>query len=303
MTPSESGASVPLAHSGSGVTTMPGRFPADDPCSQRSSSSGLPTVADRPIRCRGCPQSRVRRSSTASRCQPAVAGAERVDLVHDDGLQPGEQPVVIDVDADQHGLKRLGRGEQEVRRVSQHGPPARAGGVAMPERYPPARPAAIGLQSRQQIVEQRLQRAQVEHRQPGPVLRRPSGTARGRRRPRSCRPRWARAAARPRPAVRARSPPAGAGAARSSRACRPGGAQAWDAARPAGSVTGRVPRSSAVAGRNAAAFRSTSVSSVRGQGELVVLPRVEVGELGDPVQHVGDQLAQEDARRDADLPA
>ena len=38
----------------------------------------------------------------------------------------------------------------------------------MPERHPPPRPAAIGFQSRQEIVEQRLQRAQVEHRQPGP---------------------------------------------------------------------------------------------------------------------------------------
>jgi len=34
-----------------------------------------------------------------------------------------------------------------------------------------------------------------------------------------------------------------------------------------------------------------------------VLPRVEVIELGDPVQHVGDELAEEDARRHADLPA
>ena len=45
------------------------------------------------------------------------------------------------------------------------------------------------------------------------------------------------------------------------------------------------------------------MSSVARQGELVVLPRVEVGELGDPVQHVGDQLAEEDPRRDADLAA
>jgi hypothetical protein len=52
-----------------------------------------------------------------------VAGPERVDLVHDDGLQAGEQPVVIDVDADQHRLERLGRGEQEIGRVSQHGRP------------------------------------------------------------------------------------------------------------------------------------------------------------------------------------
>ena len=34
-----------------------------------------------------------------------------------------------------------------------------------------------------------------------------------------------------------------------------------------------------------------------------MLPRIEVGELRHPVQHVGDELAQEDAWRDPDLPA
>ncbi len=59
--------------------------------------------------------------------------------------------------------------------------------------------------------------------------------------------------------------------------------------------------SSARAG--AAALRSTSVSSRAGQGERVVPAGVEVGELVDPVEHVCDQLAQEQPRRDADLAA
>jgi hypothetical protein len=40
-----------------------------------------------------------------------------------------------------------------------------------------------------------------------------------------------------------------------------------------------------------------------GDGQLVVLARVEVVELGGPVQDVGDQLAEENPGRDADLAA
>ena len=50
----------------------------------------------------------------------------------------------------------------------------------------------------------------------------------------------------------------------------------------------------------AAPARSTAVSSSASDGQGVVPPRVEVGELVDPVQHVGDQLLQEQPRGDAD---
>ena len=48
-------------------------------------------------------------------------------------------------------------------------------------------------------------------------------------------------------------------------------------------------------GRAAAALRSTSVSSPSVHGQRVVLARVEVGELVDPVEHVGDELLEEHA--------
>src|SRR6266571_930903 len=42
---------------------------------------------------------------------------------------------------------------------------------------------------------------------------------------------------------------------------------------------------------------------VRGQGQRVVAARIEVTELVDSVQHVGDELFQEHPGRDPDLPA
>ena len=40
----------------------------------------------------------------------------------------------------------------------------------MPERDPAASPGAVDLKARQQVVQQRLQRAQVDHRQASPAL-------------------------------------------------------------------------------------------------------------------------------------
>ena len=99
-----------------------------------------------------------------------VPGAEGMHLVHDHGPQVGEQPPVVDAGADEHRLKRLRRGEQQVGRVGEHGLAAGRRGVAVPERDPAASPGAVDLEARQQVVEQRLQRAQVDHRQAGPAL-------------------------------------------------------------------------------------------------------------------------------------
>ena len=53
-----------------------------------------------------------------------VSRAERVDFVHHDHLKVREQPAVIDVGTDQHRLKGLGRGEEQVGRTGENGPPA-----------------------------------------------------------------------------------------------------------------------------------------------------------------------------------
>jgi hypothetical protein len=70
-----------------------------------------------------------------------VVAAERVHLIDDDSLEPGEQPPVIDLRADEHRLKGLKRDEQDV---------------------------GIDLKARQEVVEQRFQRAQLESRQARP---------------------------------------------------------------------------------------------------------------------------------------
>ena len=170
--------------------------------------------------------------------------------------------------ADEHRLQRLGRGEQQVRRVGEDGLAAGGGGVAVPERDPAARPAAVDLQARQQVVEQRLERAQVERRTGRSSPRRPSGSGPGRRPPRSCRRRSARAAARRRRAAPARCASRCSG--RSvvqprvfDQVVRQRRVQAADVGRPRlASVTGRVPRRRRCAGGHAAALRSVSVSSV-----------------------------------------
>ena len=101
----------------------------------------------------------------------AVVTGERVHLVHDDRPHPSEQRPVLDLEADQHGLQRLRRGQQHVRRVAQQPLPRRRAHVAVPDRGPAAQPAGVGLQPGQQVVQQRLQRADVDDRQAGPALR------------------------------------------------------------------------------------------------------------------------------------
>ena len=101
----------------------------------------------------------------------AVVAGERVHLVHHDRPHPGEQRPVLDLEADQHGFQRLRRGQQHVRRVAQQPLPRRRAHVAVPDRGPAAQPAGVACQPGQQVVQQRLQRADVDDRQAGPSLR------------------------------------------------------------------------------------------------------------------------------------
>ena len=162
----------------------------------------------------GARQSRVSRSSTASRCQPRSSPAKACDLVDDHGPQVGEELPVLDLGADQHRLERLRRGQQDVGRLAQDPPAART------QRRRRARPRPLGRATRRsvsrrgsEVVEQRLQRADVEHRQPGPALVGHRGQQREHRPPRSCRRRSGRAAARRARPAPARRPPAAAAAA------------------------------------------------------------------------------------------
>ena len=83
--------------------------PAAEPCSQRSSSSGLPTVADSPTRCSGRPASRRQPFQHGQQMPAPVVAGERVHLVHDDGPQRREQPpwstlVLTSIDSSDSGV-------------------------------------------------------------------------------------------------------------------------------------------------------------------------------------------------------
>ena len=77
---------------------------------------------------------------------------------------------MLDSEADEHGFQRLGRGQQYVRRLAQDPLPRRGGDVTVPDRDSPSQPARVVLQPRQEVIQQRLQRADVDDRQAGPAL-------------------------------------------------------------------------------------------------------------------------------------
>ena len=154
----------------SGATTTPVRCPAADPCSQVSSSCRVADGRRQPDPLERTARDARQPFEDGDQVPAPVPGAEGMRLVHDHGPQVSEQPPVVHAGADEHGLKRLRRGEQQVGQVGEHGLAAGRRGVAMPERDPAARPGAVDLKARQQVVEQRLQRAQVDHRQAGPAL-------------------------------------------------------------------------------------------------------------------------------------
>ena len=100
----------------------------------------------------------------------AVVAGEGMDLVHDHHPQVREQAAGIDVGRDEHQLQRLGRREQAVGRVAENVPPGSRGHVAVPEGRSPAQERAVPLEPKVEVVEQGLDRADVEHAQARPAL-------------------------------------------------------------------------------------------------------------------------------------
>ncbi len=155
--------------------------PAPEPCSQSSSSSGLPTVADRPIRWTGRPASRLSRSSTASRCQPRSSPAKACTSSTTTARTSAEE---------------LPRGRRWRRRASppatrawsagcragrrRIAPPGAGGDVAVPERGPAAQPAGVALAAAAAGCSAAPGAGRRRARDSAaPVLARPSGTAAG----------------------------------------------------------------------------------------------------------------------------
>ncbi len=100
----------------------------------------------------------------------AVVASEGVDLVDDDGADAAQERSGIDAGRDHHDLERLGRRQQDVGRFGQHPRSHRPPDVAVPQPSGATHHLRVGLQPGMQVVQQRLERADVQHRQAVPVL-------------------------------------------------------------------------------------------------------------------------------------
>ena len=185
------------------------------PTRKRPTSSSGRCVADRPIRCTGRPTSCSSRSSVSARCAPRFDLRDRVDLVDDHPLRVAEE---LPRARGEHQVERLGRRDQDVRRLAQHRRALLLRRVARADRDREI--AADPLQRRAQValdvVGERLERRDVDE---------PRLALVGRR---AARPRAGRV---PRGTPRASCPsPSGPRAARARRPrsrARPGLAPAW----------------------------------------------------------------------------
>ena len=97
------------------------------------SCSGLPIVAERPIRCR----SRLARSCDARQDgeevpAPVVTG-KGVQLIDDHGAKVSEKSPMLEASRHQHHLEGLRSREQEVRRLTTDPGPLAAHDIAMPD--------------------------------------------------------------------------------------------------------------------------------------------------------------------------
>ena len=101
---------------------------------------------------------------------PAVVPGEGVHLVDDDGADTSEQQGMVGREADKHRLQRFRRGQQDVRRIEPDPPALGLASVTVPELRTAAQPLCILVDPGSEVVQQCLQRAQVEHRHSGPAL-------------------------------------------------------------------------------------------------------------------------------------
>ena len=107
-----------------------------------------------------------------------VIPREGMQLIDHDHLDVGEQPLVVDFAGDEHHLQRFGRGEEAVRRFRHQPLLLTRANVPMPHSRQPTHHGIVALEAFLLIVRQRLDRAQVEDRQPAPVLRERPGKQR-----------------------------------------------------------------------------------------------------------------------------
>ena len=98
----------------------------------------------------------------------AVIPGEGMDLVDDDHAEVREQALRVDAGRDQHHLQRLGGRQQAIGRFAQDPPPCCLFDVSVPERRSPPEQGAIALEPDVEVVQERLDRTDVENAQARP---------------------------------------------------------------------------------------------------------------------------------------
>jgi hypothetical protein len=100
----------------------------------------------------------------------AVVAGEGMYLVYHHGPHVCEPPLVGDARRHQHRLKRLGGRKQYVGRLGEQPIPLRLVDVAVPAAHSPADELPVAVEALVEVVEQRPQRADVQHGQAPPIL-------------------------------------------------------------------------------------------------------------------------------------
>ena len=135
------------------------------PETNRPISSSGRWVADRPIRWIGPSTSACRRSTESARCAPRLRACDRVHLVEDQRLDAAQRLARL---RGEHQVERLGRRDQDVRRLLQQLAAFLLRRVAGADANPQLRLEACerAAQVALDVVVQRLQRRDVEQAQP-----------------------------------------------------------------------------------------------------------------------------------------
>src|SRR5437773_1177871 len=94
---------------------------------------------------------------------PIVAG-KRMNLVDDDGSHVFKERSVVNSTADQHHLDGFGRGQQEIRRVSEDRAPRTFTDIAMPHCRSASDEGSVLTQPRLEIIEKSAERTHVQDR-------------------------------------------------------------------------------------------------------------------------------------------
>ena len=97
-----------------------------------------------------------------------VISGKRMQFIGNHHAQVAKPGLAVNACGHQHAFKRLGRGQQYVGRILQGVAFFRGRNIAVPDRHPPADQPGVMRQPLLQVVQQRLDRAHIDHTHPRP---------------------------------------------------------------------------------------------------------------------------------------